>query len=133
MLKATMMALFALTISTGAIAQSAETAPPAAKLDTFKLAAKGDGPWSIWCDYEARGGESTRNITPDKDHAGSLIVTHMSGGSCHYSGGYGPLTMTITSDAWSCPFKSATDAACELVVPRLGSGEFRLKRSASSR
>lgn len=132
MLKTGILVLFALTSTSGAIAQSSESTPQAKVSDAFSLTANGDGPWSIWCDYQDRYGDTKREISPGKDGAGSLAVAHLRGGSCHYTGAKGLLTITITSDAWACPFKVAADAKCEQSLPSFASGSFTLSRRTAS-
>ena len=134
MFKASLMALVMMTGATAATAQSTNPATSPAVSDSWVLTATGDGPWSIWCDYESRSGDMKREITPGKDHTGTLGVPQLRSGACHYTGNRGPMTIKITSDSWACPFKVAADAKCEQTFPRFASGEFWLsRRTATSR
>ncbi|MFA6122203.1 MAG: hypothetical protein WCS75_06415 [Sphingomonas sp.] len=134
MFKAVFLGLFALAGTGASAAQAADAPARATAPDAFLMTAKGDGGWSIWCDYEQRGaGDVKREVAPDKNHSGALTIAQLNHGACHYTGGSGPLTITISGDAWACPFKVATDAACEKIIARLDSGEFKLTRRSAPR
>lgn len=101
---------------------SAQTADPQASLKT-----KGEGHYEVWCKITPTSGdETTRYLEPGHD---TLNLARVRRASCNYkAGSTGTVTVTLSGTDWNCPFRAATDGACEQAFNHSSFGSFELKR-----
>lgn len=90
------------------------------------LSAHGEGNWEIICHVLRPGGEQTvRILDPQR---GSYSDPELRRASCDIkNANKGPLVVTISAPAMACPFKGASDDACEETFAKGRAGSFELK------
>ena len=102
--------------------------PAGAVNPPIAIAAHGEGAWYIRCDIEASASDIV--LIELSSSRQSYADAHLRRANCRYQAGRSPLSVTITGAGWTCPFRGAPEGGCEIVIPRMGSGEFRLVQAS---
>lgn len=104
---------------------SADVAEPPAVLTS-----SGTGKYEVWCKLAPTSGDDvTLYLQPGRD---KLALARVRRADCSFkASSAGPLTVKLSGSGWSCPFKVAAEAPCEMTAPAGSFGEFRLRRTTN--
>lgn len=109
-----------------ALIVSGSAAQGAPEDQSLSVTVSAGGASDVWC-----------HVTPN---AGSDFVRYFRAGApftsanvrratCSYKNSTAaPMSVTISGDAWACPFPVSGDGACTKAIEARGSGDFALKR-----
>ncbi|MBC9032675.1 hypothetical protein IAG41_09750 [Sphingomonas sp. JC676] len=99
----------------------------AASEPMVEISASGDGTWYVRCQVQRDINSGLRELNKDRP---AYRDDHMRRATCHYESNKKGLTIKIVGAGWACPFKGAAEGDCTFTDNKLGSGQFRIERSA---
>lgn len=119
--------LSAIALLATSLATAASAGTPVAPVVTIK--ASGQGGWEILCHVTPTSGDETvRGLAPDRD---TFATANIRRATCNYkNASTGPLTVSINSTAFACPFKLPAEAPCETQFGKSQFGSFELRRKS---
>lgn len=114
-----------LAVATLLTAVAANAGAPASPQVTIR--GSGQGNWELLCHVGVVGGDETiRAVGPDRP---MLALANARRVTCNYkNGAAGPLTVSIETTQFSCPFAGAVDGACEGQIKASAFGSIELRR-----
>lgn len=94
--------------------------------EVLQIRIKGDGAWTVRCDYQDRQGRNTvRAAKGPKD--GRLHLNRPTGGTCTYRAAPDkPLTIRLKSPLYRCTLPQPGEG-CEQTLPAGSSGQFEVR------
>ena len=108
-----------------AITGPAYAEAPSAPAVTIK--GSGAGKWEVLCHVTSNGGDETvRALEPSRD---TFATNNIRRATCNYkNGSTGPLTITVISSTFTCPFKGAAEGECVTQYNKGAFGTFEVRR-----
>ncbi len=94
--------------------------------EVLQVRMKGDGAWTVRCDYQDRRGKNAvREANGPKD--GRLHLNRATGGTCTYRAAPDkPLTIRLKSPLYHCTLPQPAEG-CEQSFPAGSSGQFEVR------